>query len=273
MPTISTSIAKINAFSSNKLTRDNARLQMIQEFQAKAPERGAPFIVDTLINGRLFAHVLEKDALLDFVAFVGDSLSVEDTKWWIHLHVMLALNDHAFEKAKILMAANVGAVVLEVKDFPVFTPEILGFLESESASGLFSIKPFLNMKWDNRAGHEGFLLLLRIVGAPALKNLILKDKHYDTLGDEYSALALMARIGLLNDFLDRDTINLLIARGLICLLNECAVESTISDLINQFESGVLLEVLSTEAKYGNACNVTKAMTTLLPYLTKGNSSR
>jgi len=267
MPSNNISLPKINAFSSNQQTRDHARIQMIQSFQAKASERGAPYVVDTLINGRLFPHVLEKDALPGFLAFVGNALSAADKQWWIHRHVMLALNDHAFDQAKIMMAFNVGEVLLEVDHFPRFTPEILEFLESESASGLFSIKPFLNMQWENRAGHEGFLILLRIVGAPALKKLILQDKHYDPKGDEYSALGLMARLGLLDDFLDRDTVNLLIARGFICFLNECRVESIISDLVNEFESGRLLEILATEAKYGNASNVTEAMKTVLPYLT------
>lgn len=261
---------KINAFSSNPEIRSSARIQGIKEFLEKIPERDESYAVDALTNGRFFPHELEDDELHNFCQVALARLSGSYYKWWIHRHTMSAINDHEFGKAKILMAHSKAPVELEVDHFPIFTPEILEFLQSESTSGLFQLKPFLNMRWDNRAGHEGFLLLHKIVGADRLKQHILQNKHYDDNGEDFSALGVMAKFGLLDDFLDRETINILIARGFVNFLGESPSDSAIKDLVYGFESGRLLEAFASESKYGDAIKVKKAMKTILPYLTTAN---
>lgn len=264
---------KINAFSSNPEIRSPARIQGMKEFLEKLPTRDDSFAVDALINGRFFPHELQDAELHQFCQIAWEKLSDSDYKWWLHRHALLAINDHAFEKAKILMKHNKAPVEFEVDQFQIFTPEILEFLNSESASGLFELKPFLNMNWYNRAGHEGFLLLHKIVGADRLKQHILENKHYDDQGDEFSALGVMAKLGLLDELLDRDTINILIARGFVSFLGQSPSESAIKELVYGFESGRLFEALATESKYGDARKVTEAMKTILPYLTTANLQR
>lgn len=264
---------KINAFSSNPEIRSRARIQVMQEFLEKLPTRDDSFAVDALINGRFFPHELQEVELHQFCQIACEKLSWRNYKWWVHRHALMAINDHAFIEAKIMMGHDKAPVEFEVDQFPVFTPEILEFLKSESASGLLELKPFLNMRWDNRAGHEGFLLLHQIVGADRLKQHILQNKEYDDQGDEFSALGVMAKLGLLNEFLDRDTINILIARGFVSFLGESPSESAIKELVYGFESGRLFEALATESKYGDARKVTEAMKTILPYLTTANQQR
>ncbi|WP_147480866.1 hypothetical protein [Pseudomonas amygdali] len=264
---------KINAFSSNPEIRKIARIQGIREFLEKAPKRDEAYAVDGLINGRFFPHVLEEGDLHKFCQFAWGKLRDSDYEWWLHRHALLAINDHAFNEAKILMGYNKAPVEFEVDQFQIFTPEILEFLKSESDANHLELKPFLNMNWDNRAGHEGFLLLHQIVGADRLKRHILENKKYDNQGEDFSALGVMAKLGLLNEFLDRETINILIARGFMNFLGESPSKDAIKDLVYGFESGRLFEALATESKFGDASKVTEAMKVILPYLTTANSQR
>lgn len=257
---------KINAFSANRETRNAARLEMIREFRAKAIDRGSVFIRDVLKNGRIFAHCLEAEALQEFITFSFNNLEHEDFLSWTHLHTRLAIKDHAFGSARILMKAYGGDLEIDIDDFPVLTPEILNFFDSESGSNLLKIRPFLNMSWDNGAGHEGFLLLHRIVGADRLKKHILNDKNYSTHDDQYSALSLMAKIGLLDNFLDRDTINLLFARGFLATIEQLPEKTLLEEFIVDLDISRLFESLATEAKYGNSANVTHVLREIQPYL-------
>lgn len=266
-------LQRINAFSSNPEIRSIARIEMIKEFLEKLPSRDESYAVDGLINGRFFPHELQEADLHNFCQVAWAKLSESNYQYWLHRHALMAINDHAFDKAKLLMKYNKMPVEFEIEQFSVFTPEILEFLKSESASGLFKLKPFLNMRWDNHAGHEGFLLLLKIVGADRLKQHILQNRHYDDQGGDFSALGVMAKLGLLDDFLDRDTINILIARGFVSFLGESPSEYAIKDLVYEFESGRLFEALAAESKYGNAVKVTEAMKVILPYLTMANQQR
>jgi len=264
---------KINAFSSNPEIRNSARIQGVKKFLEKLDVRDDSYAVDALINGRFFPHALKEKDLHHFCQVARDKLSWRDHKWWVHRHALLAINDHAFNEAKILMKYDKAPVEFEIDQFPIFTPEILAFLKSESASGLFKLKPFLNMRWDNRAGHEGFLLLHQIVGADRLKQHVLENKEYDDRGEDYSALGVMAKVGLLDEFLDRETINILIARGFVNFLGESPSESAIKDVVYEFESGRLLEAFDTESKYGDSSKVTEAMKVILPFLTTANQQR
>lgn len=257
---------QIEAFSANRETRNAARLEMIREFRAKAIDRGVAYIQDVLKNGRLFAHCLEADALQEFIKFSINHLEHEDFLSWAHLHTRLAIKDHAFDSARILMKAYGGDLEIDIDDFPFLTPEILNFFDSESGSNLLKITPFLNMNWDNGAGHEGFLLLHRIVGADRLKNHILNDKHYSIHDNQYSALSIMAKLGMLDNFLDRDTINLLFARGVIAAIEQISEKTTLERMILDLDTSRLLESFATEAKYGDAANVTHALKEIQPYL-------
>lgn len=254
----------ISCYSSNLSIRSTARLQLIQDFRSKAIARDEAFIHDALHNEKLFIHELSNEDLRDFIAFAGKYMTPDDLVDWLTNKVIWALIDQNFEKAGILMSAASRPMILVVEDLRLITPELLDFLESHTAH--FTLNPFLNINWSYGAGYEEFIRLHKISGAKPLKQFILRDDWYDPDEGTYGALGVSGLHGLLADFLDQETINLVIARGFIQFLWRNPEESALKDLISKFESGQLMEVLATEARLGNRDRADEALKTITPYL-------
>ncbi|AXH59708.1 hypothetical protein [Pseudomonas amygdali] len=255
--------ARFAAFSIDREVRTKGRLAFIEQFRERASIRGAEYISSEMQTEPLFIHELDVQSLKEIVSVAESHLDEGAFIRWMRGRAIDALREKSFDKAAVILELARGEVKFSVDNFPVFTPELLQFLENHSKH--FTLNPFTQMEWRNGAGFEGFKTLLMIVGAPTMKEHI-RDDPYESDEDTYTSLGALCEEGLLDDFLDRETINLVFARRIIQTLSRAPHKTVIADMIGRYSSARLLEIFATEAKLGNSRYQAEALTTLLPYL-------
>lgn len=255
--------ARAAAFSIDREVRTQGRLDFIAQFREIASSRGAEYISSEMETEPLFIHELDVESLKEIVSIAESHLGESDFIRWMRGRAIDALQEKSFDKAAVILELARGEVKFSVDNFPVFTPELLQFLENHRKH--FALNPFTQMEWRNGAGFEGFKTLLMIVGAPTIKEHI-RDDPYESDENTYTSLGALCEEGLLDDFLDRETINLVFARRIIQTLYRAPHKSVIAEMVGRFSSARLLEIFATEAKLGNSRYQAEALASLLPHL-------
>lgn len=238
--------ARISAFSSEPAQRKAGRLEIISRFLQRSKSRSHQDLVESLNKDNLFIHELEEKDLLNFLALAASHIERHEFKGWLDLKFSMALKDHSFDQAKVILDFSKQKTRFAIDGFyGSLSSEILDFLERNQEQIVF--EPFVQINWDhNIAGVEGFVRLIKLI-EPDSFNQFVKHGHAETR--EFSTIGLLAQEGHFDEAFDSELVDILIGKYLVACLNETDAADTHKLFLDQFDPAKVLYLLATQASY------------------------
>lgn len=240
--------ARIAAFSHDPAQRKAGRLQIISLFLERSKLLAHENLVDSLQRDNLFIHELDEKDLLSFLSLAASHIERHDFQNWLDLKISLALKDHSFDQAKMIMDFSKQKTCFAIDNFAgSLSFEILDFLELNQKQ--IKVEPFVQIKWNhNIAGVEGFVRLIKLIEPEAFSQFV---KHGHAEAWEFETIGLLTQEGHFEGVFESEIADILIGKSLVAGLNGTNATDKHKLILDQLDPAQVLYLLAAQANYSD----------------------